>query len=158
MRPAPDRRPRMPLLGRGSWGEVSRIGDVLRTETVGGALLLAAAVVALLWANSPWRGAYHALGAVRVGPHALHLDLSLAEWAADGLLAVLIGELAFGVGTRRDADAKIGILLGSLIAATLAAVVLRIRNVHYSRLRRIEELDRGADGIPDVYQQEDLAI
>jgi NhaA family Na+:H+ antiporter len=88
MHPAPDRRPRLPLLGRGSWNEVSRIGDILRTETVGGALLLVAAMVALVWANSPWRGAYHALSAVTVGPHALHLDLSLAQWAADGLLAV----------------------------------------------------------------------
>ena len=84
----PDQSHQRPLLGRGTWGEVSRIGDILRTETVGGALLLAAAVAALVWANSPWRGAYHELGAIRVGPHAVHLDLSLAQWAADGLLAV----------------------------------------------------------------------
>ncbi|MGI5181378.1 Na+/H+ antiporter NhaA [Dactylosporangium sp. CA-152071] len=92
MRPAPDQprgsRQRSLLLGRGTWGEVSRIGDILRTETVGGALLLVAAVVALVWANTPWRDAYHGLSAVRVGPHGLHLDLSLAQWAADGLLAV----------------------------------------------------------------------
>ncbi|MEV0133288.1 Na+/H+ antiporter NhaA [Dactylosporangium sp. NPDC050688] len=84
----PDQPRQRPLLGRGSWSEVSRIGDILRTETVGGVLLLVAAVTALVWSNSPWRGAYHELGAVRVGPHALHLDLSLAQWAADGLLAV----------------------------------------------------------------------
>ncbi|MGH4009345.1 MAG: Na+/H+ antiporter NhaA [Pseudonocardiaceae bacterium] len=83
--PAPA-RPR--LFDRGSWREVSRIGDVLRTETVGGALLVAAAAIALLWANSPWGGVYFDLGAFRIGPAALHLDLTLAQWAADGLLAI----------------------------------------------------------------------
>ncbi len=76
------------LFSRGSWREVSRIADVLRAETVGGALLVGAAVVALLWANSPWRDAYTALGDIVVGPASLHLDLSLATWAADGLLAI----------------------------------------------------------------------
>jgi Na+:H+ antiporter, NhaA family len=76
------------LFARGSWREVSRIADVLRAETVGGALLVAAAVVALVWANSPWRDGYTALGALTVGPASLHLDLSLATWAADGLLAI----------------------------------------------------------------------
>lgn len=76
------------LFARGSWREVSRIGDVLRAETVGGTLLVAAAALALIWANSPWREAYRALGSLTVGPAALHLDLSLATWAADGLLAV----------------------------------------------------------------------
>ncbi|GIF04983.1 Na+/H+ antiporter NhaA [Actinoplanes siamensis] len=80
--------PRRFLFGRGSWPETRRIGDVLRAETVGGALLLGAAVLALLWANSPWAPAYRDLGALRVGPHAWHLDLSLAQWAADGLLAI----------------------------------------------------------------------
>ena len=42
------------LLGRGSWPEAQRIAAVLRKETVGGALLLVAAAVALVWANSPW--------------------------------------------------------------------------------------------------------
>lgn len=76
------------LLGLGSWPEARRVADILRKETVGGALLLVGAVVAMLWANSPWSGAYDALRAVKVGPAALHLDLSLATWAADGLLAI----------------------------------------------------------------------
>ncbi|WP_033341466.1 Na+/H+ antiporter NhaA [Catenuloplanes japonicus] len=82
------RRPARHLFGRGSWPEVSRIGDILRAETVGGMLLLGAAVAALLWANSPWSETYRDLGALRLGPHALHLDLTLAQWAADGLLAI----------------------------------------------------------------------
>ncbi|MGW2193285.1 Na+/H+ antiporter NhaA, partial [Streptosporangium sp. NPDC001682] len=76
------------LLGLGSWPEARRIAGILREETVGGALLLAGAVAAMIWANSPWSGAYEALRAFRVGPAALHLDLSLATWAADGLLAI----------------------------------------------------------------------
>jgi len=84
---APDRRP-SPLLGRGTWREVSRIAEVLRAETVGGILLVIAAAIALAWANSPWADAYRALSQLRVGPAALHLDLTLAQWAADGLLAI----------------------------------------------------------------------
>ena len=62
-------------------------------ETTGGALLIGAAFLALLWANSPWRDAYQALSATVVGPAAIgplpvHLDLSLSTWAADGLLAL----------------------------------------------------------------------
>ncbi|MGY1762513.1 Na+/H+ antiporter NhaA [Geodermatophilus sp. SYSU D00779] len=79
---------RAPLLGRGSWAETRRIADILRKETVGGALLLAAAAIALVWANSPWGTAYETLRDTRVGPASLHLDLSLGTWAADGLLAV----------------------------------------------------------------------
>jgi Na+:H+ antiporter, NhaA family len=84
VRSSPVRR----LFGRGSWPEARRIGDLLRVETVGGLLLVGAAVVALGWANSPWRAGYVALGRLTLGPAALHLDLSLATWAADGLLAI----------------------------------------------------------------------
>ena len=76
------------VLGRGSWPETRRIAEILRRETVGGVLLLIGAVVALVWANSPWSAAYEALREIRVGPAALHLDLSLAHWASDGLLVV----------------------------------------------------------------------
>jgi NhaA family Na+:H+ antiporter len=76
------------LLGRGSYPEAQRVAAVLRKETVGGALLLVAAAIALVWANSPWAGAYEALRDLRVGPASLHLDLSLGTWAADGLLAI----------------------------------------------------------------------
>ncbi|MGI9195934.1 MAG: Na+/H+ antiporter NhaA, partial [Candidatus Nanopelagicales bacterium] len=60
----------------------------LRGETIGGVLLLLAAVIAIAWANSPWGDAYAALGEFEVGPSALGLHLSLATWAADALLAV----------------------------------------------------------------------
>jgi NhaA family Na+:H+ antiporter len=61
---------------------------VLRKETVGGGLLLLATVLALTWANSPWGDGYADLRDIVVGPAALKLDLTLGEWAADGLLAI----------------------------------------------------------------------
>jgi Na+:H+ antiporter, NhaA family len=76
------------IFARGSWAENRRIADILRKETVGGALLLAAAALALVWANSPWGAAYESLRDTEVGPASLHLDLSLGTWAADGLLAI----------------------------------------------------------------------
>ena len=42
------------LFTRGSWSETRRVIDILHKETVGGAILLAAATIALVWANSPW--------------------------------------------------------------------------------------------------------
>jgi NhaA family Na+:H+ antiporter len=75
------------LFSRGSWSETRRIGDVLRQETVGGGLLLAASLVALVWANAGATSYAHLRDTV-VGPQALHLDLTLGQWAADGLLAV----------------------------------------------------------------------
>ena len=48
--------PRPRLLGRGSWPEARRIGDLLRTETTGGLLPVAAAALALLRANSTVAG------------------------------------------------------------------------------------------------------
>src|SRR5690606_5076208 len=66
----------------------ARIRRFLTRETTGGVLLLGAAAAALVWANSPWASGYRALSETVVGPAAIHLDLSLATWAADGLLAI----------------------------------------------------------------------
>lgn len=81
-------RPITRVFTRGDWPEARRIAGLLRQETVGGALLLAAALAALVWANSPWRDAYHQLVATEIGPHFLHLDMSLAHWTSDGFLAI----------------------------------------------------------------------
>jgi Na+:H+ antiporter, NhaA family len=79
--------------------------------------------------------------------------LGLALLAGIGFtVSLLIGELAFGTGSERDDHVKIGVLLGSLLSALLATVVLRIRNSHYRRMRAEEERDADADGVPDVYQ------
>ena len=76
------------LFGRLPIGERAFITDALRQETVGGALLLGAALIGILVANSAWSDAYENLKDHVVGPPALHLDLTLEEWAADGLLAI----------------------------------------------------------------------
>lgn len=90
------------LFQRGTWLEARFVADVLRTETVGGALLLLGAVVALIWANSPWSEAYFALGRFVVWPGGapLHLDLDLAHWAADGLLAIFF--FVVGLELKRE--------------------------------------------------------
>lgn len=84
----PSAPPRSSVLGRGSYGEVLRIGEILRKETVGGILLVAAAVIALIWANSPVSDSYFALRDFKIGYEPWHLELSLGAWAADGLLAI----------------------------------------------------------------------
>lgn len=66
----------------------SFIIEALRQETVGGLVLAAAAVTALVWANSPWRNSYTSVRDFGMGPHVFHLHLTLQEWAADGLLAI----------------------------------------------------------------------
>ncbi len=68
-------------------------------------------------------------------------------------VSLLIGELAFGAGTSQDEHVKIGVLLGSLLAAVLAAAVLRRRNAHYRAVELRDTADYDGDGIPDVYEQ-----
>jgi Na+:H+ antiporter, NhaA family len=85
---SPESSAKPKVLGRGSYAEALRIGEILRKETVGGALLVAAAVVALIWANSPAADSYFALRDFTIGYEPWHLELSLGAWAADGLLAV----------------------------------------------------------------------
>lgn len=84
----------------------SRLIAWVSGDVVGGALMIGAAVLALIWANSPWQEAYRAISETVVGPAAIHLDLSLATWAADGLLAIFF----FVVGV----ELKHEIVAGSL--------------------------------------------
>jgi len=67
---------------------VSRITGGLQSDAAAGVLLLTAAAVALIWANSPFGASYEAVRSLRLGPGGLRLDLTVREWAADGLLAV----------------------------------------------------------------------
>jgi Na+:H+ antiporter, NhaA family len=119
-----ERRPATPI---------SEFARFLRTETVGGVVLLGAAAVALIWANSPWSPAYEAMRGVVVGPSALHLDLTLAKWATDGLLAVfffVVGlelkrELVVGeLSTRSQALLPVAAALGGMIVPALLALVV----------------------------------
>jgi NhaA family Na+:H+ antiporter len=81
--------PRLPLRVFRRLGRIERrhVAEVLRAETVGGGLLIGFALVALVWANSPWSAAYRTFVHTEIGPHLWHLHLSVGEWAADFLLA-----------------------------------------------------------------------
>ncbi len=113
------------VFSRSSWPEAQHVTALLRTETVGGALLLAAAAIALIWANTPAQEAYFTLRDTVVGPHVLHLDLTLNTWAGDGLLAIFFFvaglelKREFLVGDLRD-PAKAAVP----IAAALCGVAL----------------------------------
>ncbi len=119
---SPDEKPG--LFGRLSTGQSAWLGGVLRDETVGGVLLLVAAVVAMVLANSAWSDAYTSLveykvgPTIAIGPEALHVDLymSLGHWAADGLLAIFF--FVAGVELRHELQ------LGTLANPAKAAVPL----------------------------------
>jgi NhaA family Na+:H+ antiporter len=91
-------------------GESTFVGRLLRSETVGGGIALAAAAIALVWANVAGTS-YADLRGVDVGP------LDLEHWAADGALAIffflagleLKRELLVG-SLRRPADAAVPIV------------------------------------------------
>jgi NhaA family Na+:H+ antiporter len=125
-----DSRPPGPSFpARGSYREALRIGAILRTETVGGVLLLVAAAVALIWANSPAADSYFAIRDVRVGYEPWHLDLTLGEWAADGLLAVfffLVGlelKREFVAGDLRSIDRSIVPVAAAVGGVVVPAVI-----------------------------------
>ena len=67
---------------------VAEFARYLRTETTGGIILLVATAIALIWANSPLDDVYRAIRDFELGPAFLHLNLSIGDWAKDGLLAI----------------------------------------------------------------------
>lgn len=96
-------------LARGAYSEAVRVQAVLRKEFVGGVLLIAAAMAAMVAANAA-PGFYSGLRDAHLGGtlFGIDLNLSVGHWAADGLLAVfffLVGlELKheFVAGDLRD--------------------------------------------------------
>jgi NhaA family Na+:H+ antiporter len=123
------------LLSRGTWSETRRIADILRKETVGGVLLIIGALLALVWANSPWSEGYTALRDTTVGPAGVHLDLSLGAWAADGLLAIFFFvaglelKREFVAGDLRDprrAALPVAAAVGGMAVPALLFVVVNL--------------------------------
>ncbi|MGW6905643.1 Na+/H+ antiporter NhaA [Streptomyces sp. NPDC054940] len=93
--------PARKILGRLSLPERTFVADALRTETVGGVLLLIAAVTALVWANVPaLQASYETVRHFHLGPEALGLSLSIEHWAADGLLAIFF--FVAGIELKRE--------------------------------------------------------
>ncbi len=117
------------IFGRLPVGESRFLADALRQETVGGALLLGAAIAGILIANSAFADSYDDLKNFVIGPEALHLNLTLEEWAADGLLAIfffvagleLKRELV--VGTLRDPAQAILPVLAALGGMVMPALI-----------------------------------
>ena len=76
--------------------------EYLREEAAGGVVLMAAAALALGWANSPWRAAYTALWqtplAVQLGRFAIEADLR--HWVSDGLMTLFF--LVIGLEIKRE--------------------------------------------------------
>ena len=100
-------------------GERAFLADTLRAETTGGLLLLAAATIALIWANSPWQDAYHHLRDLELGP------LTVEGWASDGALTLFF--YLAGLELKRE------LMVGTLarlseavvpVAAAIAGMVL----------------------------------
>lgn len=88
------------VYGRPGVRERRVLASALRTETVGGMVLLAAAVVALLWANTPLSGLYDTVRDFHFGIPALGLDLSVQHWASDGLLTIFF--FVAGIELKRE--------------------------------------------------------
>ena len=93
---------------RGLLDNLRAVPHWLASETHAGLLVILFATIALVWANSPLRGLYDSLSSTVVGPASLHLDLTVASWASDGLLAIfffVVGlelKQEFVVGSLRD--------------------------------------------------------
>jgi NhaA family Na+:H+ antiporter len=103
------------------------VGDLLRKETVGGSVALLAAVIAVIWINTPFGDLYEDLRHLQVGP------LDLEHWAADGALTLFFFvaglelKREFVVGSlRRPADAAVPVVAafcGVAVPATLYLLV-----------------------------------
>jgi Na+:H+ antiporter, NhaA family len=111
--------------------ESTYLGDLFRRETVGGAVALVAAAVAVVWASSPWGASYEALRHFTIGP------LDLEHWAADGALTLfffvagleLKREVVVG-SLRRPADAAVPVVAAVCGVAVPALIYLAINTAH----------------------------
>lgn len=113
---------------------VQTLAEFLREETNGGKLMLLATVAALLWANTA-HDSYATLWAtgVAIGPDWLQLDLTLAGWVADGLLALFFfvaglevkRELTIGqLADRRAATLPFFAAAGGMIVPALVVLAV----------------------------------
>ncbi|MFI7116815.1 Na+/H+ antiporter NhaA [Amycolatopsis sp. NPDC049868] len=110
---------------------VAEFARYLRTETTGGLILLGATAIALLWANSPIDDSYRAIRDFRLGPEFLHLNLTMGDWAKDGLLALfffvagleLKRELVVGELSRfKQAILPVVAAVGGMVVPALVAL------------------------------------
>ena len=84
-------------------GVAAPLSGFLRTEVASASVLLVAILVALLWANvapDSYEAAWHTELALRLGDHALAMDLR--EWVNSGLMTLFF--LVVGLEARREFD------------------------------------------------------
>lgn len=119
-------------------GESAFLGDLLRKEAIGGAIVLAAAVVAVVWANSPLAEGYESLRQWVPFPE---IGLDMQHWAADGALTLFFFiaglelKREFLVGSlRRPADAMVPVV-AALAGVAAPAVIFTIANLDSGHLR-----------------------
>ena len=113
--------------GSSSEAEDTFVGGLLRQETVGGAVVLLAATVAVVWANTPLVHEYESLRHLHLGP------LTVEEWAADGALTLffylagleLKRELVVG-SLRRPSDALVPVAAAVAGVATPALIYVAL--------------------------------
>lgn len=74
-------RRRLRFFGPSTNEDEVAVAELLRSETIGGAIMLVAMVVALVWANVH-HVSYEAVREIRIGP------MTLEHWASDGLLTI----------------------------------------------------------------------
>ncbi|MFZ3414619.1 Na+/H+ antiporter NhaA [Arthrobacter sp. 3Tela_A] len=112
------------------------VHQTLSKDTTGGALLLGATVIALILANSPLADFYESVREFSFGPEALHLNLSVAAWAADGLLAVfffVVGlELKeeFVAGKLRDPRTAVVPIVAAMGGVAVPALIFTLINLN----------------------------
>src|SRR6202022_3217894 len=92
--------------GRTAWARnlAAPVRDFLSAETGSAIVVLAATIVALLWANSPWSHSYESLWttklAIRVGDGGISADLR--HWVNEGLMTFFF--LVVGLEAKRELD------------------------------------------------------
>src|SRR5438445_2682590 len=97
---------RAPFLGRTAWARnlAAPVRDFLSTETGSAAVLLAAAVAALAWANSPWWHSYESVWrtnlSIQLGGGSVSTDLR--HWVNEGLMTFFF--LVVGLEAKRELD------------------------------------------------------
>ncbi|MDY0945862.1 Na+/H+ antiporter NhaA [Frigoribacterium sp. CFBP9039] len=135
MSDAPSTHP-SPQQAPGGASRAQRISRFVSRDTTGGLLLLVATVLALVIANSPAGGFYSEVRDLRFGPEALHLNLSVGTWAADGLLAIfffVVGlelKQEFVAGSLRDPKVAALPIAAAVGGVILPAVIFTLINLN----------------------------
>jgi Na+/H+ antiporter NhaA len=92
--------------GRTAWARnlAAPVRSFLSTETGGAVAMLAAAIAALLWANSPWSHSYESVWTtrlvIRIGTAGISADLR--DWVNEGLMTLFF--LVVGLEAKRELD------------------------------------------------------